>query len=897
MALPSGIVTLLFTDIVGSTQLWERDESSMRKAIDRHDLLIGEAIDRHEGHLVKKMGDGVMAVFADPLDALGAAVAAQRSLGDEQWPAGLDGMRVRMGIHTGYAELDASGDDMLGPTVNRAARIAAAGHGGQVLASSATQELAGDRTDEVSFRDLGEHQLRGIEGAQRVVQVLAAGLESVFPPLSTDSSPTNVPERVADLHGRAEELEIASRLMDENRLVTIVGAGGVGKTTLALEVGRRRREEHPAGVWLVQLAGLSDGRRVATECLGAMRQPAVADADQLELLVKSLRGQRSLVIIDNCEHLLADVADVVVRVLERCADVKFLITSRQALGAPGERVWQLPTMSMPDSATPPAIRASDAGSLFVALARAADPDFELDDDNAVDVAAICARLDGLPLALELACARLRSIGIADLAVRLDDRFKLLTGTAARPPHQQTLRDTVAWSYELLSPDEQQLFRRLSVFAGGFDIDAAEAVGGGDVLDLLDHLVASSLVQHRAGRYHQLETIRQYGLELLDDHDELTQACREHLTWLEQLTRAGAKQLEGPQQLDWLHRFQTEIDNVRAGFGWAVDNDPVRGATIAASLTRFFWMNAMEAAPRHRGELRSFLGEGYDWSSTLLDAAGTELSPKIRARLQMGIGGMLCARAGRYDEAIVRLTDAASMFDTIGDERGRGWACFYDGVTGWSLRPLDATIERLQRSRAMLHDVDDVGGETFSTLVLGYALLAADRADEGRPLIEALKHHVDAMKVPTLAAHAADEIVVYDAWQDTVGQRTIDEAISALTMFRSMNNYACISHTLGAVSMMLARTGDIDSAGMIIGLATATRSKLNLVLAPYEDRWNEAIEVTEQATGGSYERDASLRDRWHSAVDRGLTMDPDEGIDLALRKLRTTTPGRPWIQPE
>lgn len=893
--MPTGIVTLLFTDIVGSSQRWDRDASAMRVAIDRHDLLIGDAIDRHRGHLVKKLGDGVMAVFADPVDALGASVAAQRALGEAQWPDEVQEIDVRMGVHTGYVEADATGDDLLGPTVNRAARIAAAAHGGQVLASSATRELCGDRAEGMSFRDLGEHQLRGIARAERVAQVLAAGLGTEFPPLRTEPSPTNVPARLTDLFGRTDELALASQLLDECRLLTVVGSGGVGKTTLAFEVGRRRRDRHPAGVWLVQLAGLTDGRRVATECLGAMRQPAAVDRDHLEVLVETLSGQQSLLIVDNCEHLLEDVAAVVVAVLEGCADVKFLVTSREPLHVPGERVWLLPTLSLPESPSPAAVESSDAGSLFVALARAADPSFHLTDDNSAHVADICERLDGLPLALELACARLRSMGIADLVRRLSDRFKVLTAAGAGLSHHRTLREAVAWSYELLSPSEQRLYRWLSVFAGGFDCDAAETVGGDGVLDALDHLVAQSLVQHHDGRFDMLETVRQYGLELLDELDERNAACRDHLAWLEQLARTGARQLEGPQQYDWLHRFQTEIDNVRAAFTWALDHDPVRGVTIASALTRFFWMNAMEATPSHAAGLRSFLDEGHAWATALLDAAGPDLPLKSRARLQTGIGGLLCVRSGRYEEAVDRLRDAIASFEAVGDARGRGWADFYDGVAGWSLRDPEETVDILQRARSTLHDAGDVAGESFSMLILGRALLAADRAGEGRPGVDELHGLVEGLNVPMLSAHAAELTVLYDAWEDTIDRHTVDEAIAAITSFREMHNYACMSHALEAVAMMVGRTRDVGAAGLITGLAIAIRKNLNLVFAPYEDSSAEVMAVLERSLDASVERDRSLRDEWQAAVARGLTMEADEGVDLVLGKLHTAGPGATWFE--
>ncbi len=888
MRLPTGMVTFLFTDVVGSSSRWERATEEMRGSIRRHDELLHTAIAAHAGHVVKKMGDGFMAVFEDPADAVSAVVQAQIALGDESWAETLGGLESRMGIHTGPAELD--GDDYVGPTVNRAARLEAAGHGGQVLVSTATRELVADRVPEVRFRDLGEHHLRGLSRPERVYQIDAPDLPHEFPPLRTESTPTNLPSALQQMVGRHAELEAVMKALRDSRLVTITGAGGAGKTMLAIEVARRFTGDHPAGVWLIELAGLTDGRRIPTEILGTMRRPAAADRDHLEVLIESLQGQQALLVIDNCEHLLSDVAQLASRVLRGAGGTTILATSREPLGISGERAWHIPTMSLPAEPTVEAVLGSDAGALFAACARTADASFAVSDDNAQVVSNLCHRLDGLPLAIELACARLRSMNVDNLSRRLDDRFKLLRGGATdQVAHHRTLRDTVAWSYDLLTGSEQRLYRRLSVFAGGFDLEAAEAVeaevaGDDEVIDLLDPLVAQSLVQHHQGRYRMLETIRQFGAELLGQHEESEAAARAHLNWLSDLARAGGRELEGKDQLIWLRRFQTEIDNIRAGLVWALENDPVAGAMVIGSLTLFFWMNAMEADTHQMTDSRSFLAEGYDWATALLDAAGDDLPAKIRARLQSGLGGMLCVRSGRYREGVERLAEAQALFEELDDARGLGWAVFYDGVAGWGLRPMQESIKIFRRSLEIHEKSDDKAGQLFASLLLGTTLGVAGEYDEGRLYVERFAQGANAIKVPNMLAHAADALGMFDALQDQVTDETARRSAESLEAFRSINNYACLTHALGSAAMVLARMGDLEAPGIVIGMSQAIRERLNMVLAPYEDRSEIAANIASTAMALDILQEGSARDSWEAAVARGRTMEPDEGIHWTIRRL-------------
>jgi predicted ATPase/class 3 adenylate cyclase len=508
-SLPSGTVTFLFTDIEGSTRLWEQHPEPMRLALARHDALISGTIEQQGGVVIKRQGEGdsVFAVFGRPTDAVTAAWALQRAVIAEPWPSAIP-LRVRVALHTGEAEL--RDGDYYGLTVNRCARLRAAASGEQILLSLAIQELIRDHLPEqLSLRDLGEHRLKDLIRPERVFQLLAPDLPGDFPPLRTlDSLPNNLPQQLTSFVGREREMAEVKRLLGSTRLLTLIGAGGTGKTRLSLQAAAEVMEEYPDGAWLVELAPLSDPELVPQAVaivLSVREEPGVS---LIQTLVEHLKPRRLLLILDNCEHLLSACARLVETLLRQCPHLTILSSSREGLRMAGESLFRVPSLSLPDprqfarGGTP--IIASfaqyEAVRLFIDRATAVQPGFTVTNSNAPAVAEVCHQLDGIPLAIELAAARVRALSVEQIAARLDDRFRLLTGGSRTAlPRQQTLRALIDWSYDLLSEPERVLLRRLSVFAGGWSLEGAEAVSAGEdvetweVLDFLTGLVDKSLV--------------------------------------------------------------------------------------------------------------------------------------------------------------------------------------------------------------------------------------------------------------------------------------------------------------------------------------------------------------------------------------------------------------------
>ena len=636
----TGVVTFLFTDIEGSTRAWEQEPERMRRALACHDALSRATVESSRGTIVKMTGDGMYAVFDDPLDGLNAAVALQLALAD---PAATNDvpLRVRCGLHVGVVER--RDHDFFGTPVNRAARIMNAAHGLQVLISQAVVILIADRLPAgVTLRDLGSVRLRDLASPEHVYQLVHPRLRQDFPALrSLEATPNNLPQQVTSFVGRERELEEVKQWLARGRLVTLLGAGGLGKTRLALQVAANVPDDYPDGVWLVELAAQSDARLVPQAVASVLGLKEEAGRPVAETLVKYLKDRQLLLILDNCEHLVQACAELTKHLLQSGPRVTVLATSREPLHLAGESTYPVPALSLPDvnaTTTFEALMHCEAVRLFIDRALAAKPAFRVTDQNVDAVAALCRRLDGIPLALELAAARVRALSVEKIAERLSDRFRLLTGgDQTAVPRQQTLRACIGWSYDLLAEPERALLRQLAVFVGGWTIEAAEAVGASvdidtlGVLDLLTRLVEKSLValDAKGERYGLLETVREYAQERLFSSGEEAVVRRRHADYCLALAEEAEPFTRGgPQQKRWLDLLEIEHDNLRAALTWALERpeSEALGPSMCAALWRFWCY-------------RCHWREGRRWCLKALERVPGESDQATRARVLMGAGAI------------------------------------------------------------------------------------------------------------------------------------------------------------------------------------------------------------------------------------------------------------------
>jgi predicted ATPase/class 3 adenylate cyclase len=694
---PDPTVTYLFSDVEGSTRLWETEPERIGPALARHDTLARAHVQAHGGRVVKMTGDGIHAAFDDPAAAVRCTLALQLDLADP--PAGLLPLAVRFGLHLG-ADQHRDGD-FFGPAVNRAARVMQAAHGGQVLLSHAVvARIDGRLPSEAALRDLGAVRLRDLATPERLYQLLHPRLRPAFPPLrSLASTPNNLPQQVNSFIGRSRELdEVRTMLsMPTVRLLTLLGMGGLGKSRLSLQAAAEVLDDYPDGVWFVELAPLTDPRAVPQAVAGVMSVKETAGGDVADALLRYLADKSALIVLDNCEHMVQACADLARRVLQFAPEVKILASSRDALQTAGETVLHVPPLAAPDAGatiTPTALAQIDAVRLFIDRASAVQPAFRVTERNAAAVAAICRRLDGIPLALELAAARTRALSVEAIAARLDDRFKLLvTGDRTVLPRQRTLRALIDWSYDLLSGAERQLFARLSVFAGGWTLEAAEAVGAGgeigtaDVLDLLGSLVEKSLViaDIDGGRYRMLDTVRQYAVERLAEGSDRGPTHKRHLDHFVLFAEEARRGLAGAEQAGWLARLDAERENLLAAHASAghADLDGGMGLRLALALPAY-WVN------------RGLLALGHQLMSEALARGAAQVRDEARCRALFA-AGQLCYFMGRYPEARAHLDESLAIGRETGSTRWVAGALQVLGMVCLGLGETDAAQRYLEEA--------------------------------------------------------------------------------------------------------------------------------------------------------------------------------------------------------
>jgi predicted ATPase len=854
---PSGVVTFLFTDIEGSTRRWEADADAMRVALAAHDKVLRAAIEAHDGFLFSHSGDGVAAAFASPASAIQAAVAAQRELE----------LPVRMGIATGEAELRDA--DYFGTVLNRAARVMAAGHGGQILVADSTAALLSG----VDLVNLGPRRLRDVPIPVGLFQVRAAGLREEFPPLrALDTIPGNLRPATTSFVGRESEVADIKQALREHRLVTLTGVGGVGKTRLAVEVAAQLADEFPDGVWLFELAAVTDPAAVpdaVAAVLGITQQPGKT---MPESLAATLEGRVRLLVFDNCEHVLDATADLIEAFFGQSSTVKVLATSREGLGIADEQAWRVRSLDV-----------DTAVALFVERARSVAQGFSADEA----VSEICGRLDGIPLAVELAASRMASMTAIEVRDRLDQRFRLLVGSRRGLERHQTLRHAVQWSYDLLAEPERELLERCSVFAGGFDLESACAVAGFDdlddytVLDLLDSLVRKSLlIADRSSdrtRFSMLETIRQFSEEQLAASGAATETRTAHARYFAARESDIMGRWDSPRQREAYTWLTVELANLRTAFRWAADRGELDTAAAIATLAGTLGV-AIE-------------NENYEpagWAEELLEQAVAVDHPRLATLYVMA---SQCHAAGRVEDGVRYCEEAESVLDRHPDalpypiNSYLGWAYLFSGQPD---RWAEAARGQVQR-----HGDDQV----FVRVNLVMALSFAGRGEEALVAAEGLVEAAEATRNPhalvsSLLAHGvafryADPRRALHAFRRGLvvakdnGCRTselamdladveaelghiasaLDHATLAIRNYHDSGNTTVIGGALGVVAALLDRLGRHEAAATIAGFAslrpgidsvypqiTATIAHLRDVLGDqaYESLAREGMSMTTSA---------------------------------------------------
>ena len=882
--LPTGTVTFLFTDIEGSTRLLQRLGDAYAGALGDHQALLRAAFTAHGGVEVDTQGDAFFVAFATATAAVQSAAAATRALAEHVWPKGAN-LRVRMGIHTGTPQL--IGDHYVGMDVHRAARIAAAGHGGQVLLSQTTRPLVEEMLpDSVTLRDLGAHRLKDLQQPERLVQLVIAGLPSDYPPLKTlDTHQHNLSVQPTPLLGREAELAALTSLLrrDDVRLVTLTGPGGIGKTRLGVQAAADLIEAFPDGVWFVRLSRLVDPSLVLSTIAQTLSLKEESSQPLAETLRAHMTEKHLLLVLDNFEQVVGAASDVAM-LLESSPGLHLLVTSRVPLHLRGEHEYPLVPLPLPKQEhLPPEILSQYAAvALFIERARGAKPDFVVTAANAPAIAEICARLDGLPLALELAAVRVKVLPPEALLARLSRGLQLLSsGARDLEERQRTMRATIAWSEHLLTPEEQVLFRRLAVFVGGCTLEAAEAICAVpegavplhlEVLEGLSTLVDHSLLQQREEdgepRFGMLQVIREYALEGLKGSAEAEALFRAYATFLVALVEQYRHKHAGQEAVAWLDRLEREHDNLRAVLGWARDQGEAElGLHLAGILARFWKLRG------HFREGRAWMGEMLALEAGQVDAAIASLAgdfpprlAEVRARALVN-GGALAMEEGDYATAEIWTDQGRALALALGDLAMARYALTNLGLVATDKGDLAGAAARYTESLALARELGDQRGMATVLNNLGY--VASVRGD----LEEAAARYADSL---TLARQIDDReqiaLCLNNLGNIARERGEVDQAEvlgrEALTLYWELGNPSrCM---MALESLAVVRRG--EQSARLLGAVAALRETIGASLSEQGD---------EQAVAGA--RVALGEETWAAAFAAGKALSLEQAIAEALRE--------------
>ena len=758
----------MFTDIEGSTVRWDRNPGAMQIAVRRHDTLMRAAIEDANGVVFKTIGDAFCAVFWSAQSAVDAVLSAQRALAAEDFTA-VDGVRVRMALHCGAAE--ERDNDYFGPTLNRVARLLAIGHGGQVLLSGVAAEAAEPILPaETGLRDMGEHRLKDLTAAEHVFQLTAPDLRLDFPRLNSLSvHNNNLPQQLTSFVGREQDVAEIQALIERHRLVSLIGTGGIGKTRCSLQVGAEMLESFHDGVWFADLAPLHDAALVPNVIGSIFGVQESTTRPMIETLIHHLRTKKLLLILDNCEHVIKTASQTAAALVRACPNVKIVATTRESLNVAGEVVHRLPTLAVPKATrhlTAHAALDCGAVALFEGRARAANSRFSVTDENAPTVAEICRRLDGTPLAIELAAARLKVMSVTELAKRLDERFRLLTGgDRTALPRQQTMRALIDWSYDGLSHDERIVFRSLAIFAGGFTLQGASTVCARDaidefaVIDVLTSLVDKSLVSMDPhgddARYRLLESTRAYAREKLIQHDELGAIACRHACAYADVAEQHEIDYDTTPSPAWHAQVEFDLENVRAALAWSFDGGELAaGLRLAATLGRILLSFATAEARR--------------WVQTALGRIDETTPQLIVARLKLA-DALLASVLNQFKAALAAAEEALALFGELDDRRG---------------------VADAQR-------------------FAGRSLIRMGRVADGEALLRAALTTYTKLGVQRLGGILRDLAVARSLDEDMAGAR--DQFSRALTVFRQGADEENVAITAAALAEAEFACGDPEAA--------------------------------------------------------------------------------------